>query len=452
LEAKSVFQIVIVLAGLLALTSTVSGALLLYVGSKAKAKRHENIKSLVTTVRPEDLYPPAPTFNRSSRETLVDPNIPVTSVRSAVVSLEHLEHMDILGRGVEVWNRWRQEEPAEHPVLSGVNLSRTDLRGINLSGANLIGADLNVANLSEANLVGARLYHADLRDAYLIRSDFSGADLTGANFMGADLSIASFTGANLTNANLRDARLFWTNFGWAKLTEMDLTGANLLGTAFGNVDLRATRGLDSVYHFGPSTVGIDAISMSEGAIPEAFLRGVGMSDDIITCLHSLTGQHIEFYSCFISYSHQDKVFARRLHDALQARGIRCWLDEHQILPGDDMFDQVDRGIRLYDKMLLCCSEHSLSSWWVENEIEFAFRKEQRLMKEQGRKVQALIPLNLDGYLFKWKNGKAQQVKKRLAADFTSWEKDNSIFEKQVERIVKALMVDDRGRAIMPRTL
>jgi len=62
---------------------------------------------------------------------------------------------------------------------------------------------------------------------------------------------------------------------------------------------------------------------------------------------------IQFYSCFISYSHEDKPFARRLHDTLQGQGIRCWLDEKQILPGDDIYEHVDRGIRLWDKVLLC---------------------------------------------------------------------------------------------------
>jgi hypothetical protein len=73
----------------------------------------------------------------------------------------------------------------------------------------------------------------------------------------------------------------------------------------------------------------------------------------------LAFQPIQFYSCFVSYSHADKAFTRALHHTLQGRGIRCWLDEKQLLPGDDIYEHIDRGIRLWDKLLLCCSEHSL---------------------------------------------------------------------------------------------
>jgi hypothetical protein len=157
---------------------------------------------------------------------------------------------------------------------------------------------------------------------------------------------------------------------------------------------------------------------------------------------------IDYYSVFISYSHADKSFARRLYDALQGRGIRCWLDEHQMLPGHNIFDEVDRGIQLWDKVLFCASKDSLASWWVDNELNKVFTKEQQLMKQRGKKLCALIPLNLDNALWQWQNGKADQVRSRLAADFTGWKRNHTKFEREFERLVKALQTNE-GREEPP---
>ena len=109
-------------------------------------------------------------------------------------------------------------------------------------------------------------------------------------------------------------------------------------------------------------------------LPDVFLRDCGLSDRFIEYYPSLLNQAIDYYSCFISYSHAVKSYAQRLHDALQGRGIRCWLDEHQMLPGDDIYERVDQGIKLWDKVLLCASKDSLTSWWVDSEINRAFDK------------------------------------------------------------------------------
>ena len=144
--------------------------------------------------------------------------------------MPNTEHLEVLGRGVDVWNAWRTKEPSITPDLSGAFLFEAHLRSANLSGADLSQAMLTRAfllqtNFSGANLSGTGLVEADLSFATFIEANMSGADLSLANVSRADLSGADLSGAHLEQANLHQA-----NFRGANLRAANLRGAFLLKT------------------------------------------------------------------------------------------------------------------------------------------------------------------------------------------------------------------------------
>lgn len=69
-------------------------------------------------------------------------------------------------------------------------------------------------------------------------------------------------------------------------------------------------------------------------------------------------------SAFISHSSIDKSFVRRLQEDLEASGVKTWLDEDQILPGQSFVGQISQGLEINDYVLLIISRSFLSSEWA----------------------------------------------------------------------------------------
>jgi hypothetical protein len=209
-------------------------------------------------------------------------------------------HLAILKQGVEVWNRWRNENPTIQPhlggailfgeILNNVDLRRASLQGAMLGEAILEGADFSEADLSRAHLGRAYLRGASLSSAALMMANFFGANLSGANLVGAHLGGAHLDGADLSRADLGQANLSGTNLSGTNLSGASLEAATIGGTRFGNLDLSAVKGLETVQHKSPSTIGIDTLYKSRGKIPEVFLRGCGVPDRMIVFIASLAGQ------------------------------------------------------------------------------------------------------------------------------------------------------------------
>jgi uncharacterized protein YjbI with pentapeptide repeats len=372
------------------------------------------------------------------------------------------EHVALLKQGVEVWNKWREKNRDIKPNLNEADLSGADLDRANLGGANLgdailrranlggailsgailsgaiLGgailrrAILSGANLGGADMGGAILNGADIGGAILRRADLGGAILSGANLRRADLGDANLNGAKLNGADLGDAIL-----NGASLSGADLSGATLFETLFVNTNLTRAKGLETCQHLAPSTIDHRTLQRS-GPLPLAFLRGVGLPDNLIDYLPSLLNQPRQFFSCFISYSSKDQEFADRLHADLQNKGVRCWFAPHDMSWGAKTWDAIDEAIRLRDKVLLILSRNAIESDWVEDEVTKAFAE------ELARKQLVLFPVRLDDAVIKTTEAWAGKLRgNRNIGDFRRW-KDHDAYQKALERVLRDLQVAQAG--------
>ncbi|MBM3678562.1 MAG: toll/interleukin-1 receptor domain-containing protein, partial [Actinobacteria bacterium] len=64
---------------------------------------------------------------------------------------------------------------------------------------------------------------------------------------------------------------------------------------------------------------------------------------------------------FISYSRRDFYFAEQLAVAIRRRGLRAWFDAHELLPGSDWSEEVDRAIARCDLFVLVTTRSALAS-------------------------------------------------------------------------------------------
>jgi len=404
------------------------------------------------------------------------------------------EQLSILKQGNEVWNQWRNEDDSEttkidlsESDLHGVNLVYFNLSDANLMNANLADTDLNMTNLSEANLSGVNLWKArlggvnlfgaNLNGANLIRADLfrvdlsnadlSNADLNGASLDQADLSEtnlheANLNGANLngaylretnlSRANLNEANLRETNFNRANLNEADLTAAEIGETVFGGIDLSKTLGLEDIRHGAPSYVDTHTIQLSRGKIPEIFLRGCGFSDSDIQYAklsdRELSNEEINK----ILY----KIYDLRATQALQisplfisySHGDGKFVDKvggHLNSKGirfwRDVYDakagrlekQIDRAMRLNPTVLLILSKHSLQSDWVEHEVRTA----RALEKEIKRDVICPVALDDSWINSPWAKRIMEQIMEYNILDFSEW-KDDTKFENAFNKLIDGL--------------
>lgn len=145
------------------------------------------------------------------------------------------------------------------------------------------------------------------------------------------------------------------------------------------------------------------------------------------------------YDVFLSHNSRDKPVVREVDKLLRREGIRTWLDEKDILPGDVWEDELEVILGSIPVAVIFIGEHGMGRWE---------RPETRvLLDEQAKRGVRLIPVLLPG---------AKEVSEhRFLGQFSWTDLRDGIAEEKLQRLVagirKGLARDSRGSELPGRS-
>jgi hypothetical protein len=139
-----------------------------------------------------------------------------------------------------------------------------------------------------------------------------------------------------------------------------------------------------------------------------------------------TDKTSKYHGIFLSHSSADKPFVRRLKETLHEKGVhQVWVDEAEILVGDSLIHKIEEGIKKTKYFGIVLSKNSISSRWVQNELE------QAMMMEINHNNIKVLPLLLE------KCELPAFLQAKRYADFTSEE----LYEQSVQELLRRLEKD-----------
>lgn len=104
---------------------------------------------------------------------------------------------------------------------------------------------------------------------------------------------------------------------------------------------------------------------------------------------------------FISHSASDKPFVRRIADRLKKEDYHVWLDEHELIAGDQLAQQISQALANSRVVLVIVSSASVKSKWLKFELNKAT---ERMVQGQCRvipvvKEKVQMPPEVQGLLY-----------------------------------------------------
>jgi len=268
------------------------------------------------------------------------------------------------------WGKWRRENPDIQPDLSDLHFKVV---------------------VSEQMNYQAKKYP----NGGIWMNPFSYFDFSNVNLSGAHLSDCNFADCSFYKANLSGARFLRTQFINVDFRHTIFDNAACGHTVFGDVDLSLSTGLETTQHYGLSMLGTDTYLRSKGRIPDVFLRGCGIPDNVIAVLPSLVAETLKNPSLQILYHVDDQAFVDQLHQRLTASGFRVWLHGRDYWLGDKERQYASMVMGdTFDYRIVCSSQSSLASKWFNITDKHGVHIFHR--RPEGEK--GFVILDLDGRL------------------------------------------------------
>ncbi|MBI1765067.1 MAG: SUMF1/EgtB/PvdO family nonheme iron enzyme [Acidobacteria bacterium] len=88
---------------------------------------------------------------------------------------------------------------------------------------------------------------------------------------------------------------------------------------------------------------------------------------------------MEQLQIFISYASEDRVKVRDLHQRLTAQGYKPWLDDEDLLPGQDFKLVIEGALTSSDFIIICLSQTSVAKRsFIQHEFKLALEKRREM--------------------------------------------------------------------------
>ncbi len=88
------------------------------------------------------------------------------------------------------------------------------------------------------------------------------------------------------------------------------------------------------------------------------------------------------YDVFLSHSSKDKPIVRAIAERLRSDGLRVWLDDWELRPGDHIPKKIEDGLEASRVLVLCMSANAFGSEWAQLESHtFRFRDPLKIRRQ-----------------------------------------------------------------------